>query len=339
MKTITLKHLDKTLPNLGLGCMGMSEFYGTALSQTDALNVMQTAYDSGVRMFDTADFYGDGDNERLIGQFIKRTHGDLVVATKCGIVRGKEVMADGNFRREYNNRPEYIKQACEQSLQRLGVECIDLFYLHRIDPNVPIEESVGALSELVKAGKIKAIGLSEADPSTLERAHKVHPISALQTEYSIWSRGVEEHILPKCRELGITFVAYSPLGRGMVPRSRQAARFDFEPTDFRLSLERATSENMHKNQHLYDLLYDISDGLGITPFQLMLAWLMAQGDDVLPIPGSTKSANILSNVRAAQLALEPSLVAQLSEAFLPTNVAGGRYTVNKEVAANAAEMK
>jgi aryl-alcohol dehydrogenase-like predicted oxidoreductase len=338
MKTIFMKNIDVAIPNLGLGCMGMSEFYGKAISENDALQVMQTAYDGGVRMFDTADFYGDGDNETLIGKFLKTGVKDLCVATKCGIVRGQEVMSDGNFKREYNNAPGYIRQACEQSLTRLGVESIDLFYLHRIDPAVPIEDSVGELSKLVQEGKIKAIGLSEADADTIERANNVHPISAIQTEYSIWSRGVENDILPKCRELGITFVAYSPLGRGMVPRSQNAAKFDFEKGDFRLSLERATSENMKKNQYLYDLLYDISATLNISVFQLMLAWLMAQGDDILPIPGTTKMQNVLSNIQIAQTQLAPELVKQLSKAFLPDNVSGGRYTVNKAVASNAAEM-
>ncbi|RJE76088.1 hypothetical protein BGP78_13830 [Pseudoalteromonas sp. MSK9-3] len=338
MKHINLKNMDVAIPRLGLGCMGMSEFYGPAVPQDKAVKVMRTAYESGVRMFDTADFYGNGENERLIGRFLRSGIKDLCVATKCGIVRGQEVLADGNFRREYNNSPKYIKYSCEQSLQRLGVECIDLFYLHRIDPTVPIEDSVGAISSLIKEGKVKAIGLSEASVDTIERANRVHPISALQTEYSIWSRGVEQEILPKCRELGITFIAYSPLGRGMVPRSQGSHTFDFDSRDFRLSLERATPENIYKNQYLYDFLYDVSTSLNISPFQLMLAWLLSQGDDILPIPGTTSVENVLANIDAGNLELDSSIIQQLSSVFSPDNIAGGRYTVNKAVASNAAEM-
>ena len=338
MKRVELINIDKSVPNLGLGCMGMSEFYGSPSSDNDALRVMQAAYDNGIRMLDTADFYGDGDNERLIGKFLQTAPKDVVIATKCGIVRGQDVLEDGNFRRGYNNTPTYIKASCEASLKRLNVDCIDLFYLHRIDPKVPIEESMTAMADLVKEGKIKAIGLSEANATTLERAHKVHPVTALQSEYSLWTRGVEEEILPICRELGIAFVAYSPLGRGMVPTSRNAAGFSFEQGDFRLSLERATPENFANNTTLFKLLYDLADSLEISPFQLMLAWLMAQGDDIIPIPGTRKISRVVENVFASELKLPATVVDELSAAFSTPNVSGGRYTVNKSVTENATAM-
>jgi len=338
MKRVNLANIEKSVPNLGLGCMGMSEFYGRPSTDKEAIQVMQTAYDNGIRMLDTADFYGDGNNERLIGEFLKTAPKDVVVATKCGIVRGQDVLEDGNFRRGYNNTPAYIKAACEASLKRLNVECIDLFYLHRIDPKVPIEESMSAMADLVKEGKIRAIGLSEANVTTIKRAHKIHPITALQSEYSLWTRNVEDEILPTCRALGIAFVAYSPLGRGMVPTSRNAASFSFEQGDFRLSLERATPENFANNTALFKLLYDYADLLEISPFQLMLAWLMAQGDDIIPIPGTRKASRVIDNVAASELNLPTNIVGELSTAFSTRNVSGGRYTVNKSVTENATAM-
>lgn len=337
MDRIKLPQLETSLPRLGLGCMGMSEFYGPKMNEQSALSVLRQAYEGGIRHFDSADFYGDGDNERLLAKFIKQVDADVSIASKCGIVRGA-ALADGNFKREFNNQPSYIKAACEASLQRLGVECLDLYYLHRIDPDVAIEDSVQALADLVKEGKIKAIGLCEAQPDLIHRAQRIHPLSAVQSEYSIWSRGVEEDILPTCRALNIPFVAYSPLGRGMLPRSTNVTQFDFSEGDFRLTLERATAANMTKNQPLYELLYQVADNLGISPFQLMLAWLMAQGDDIIAIPGSTKADNIAQNIRAAELRLDKDISRLLSNAFNPATVAGGRYTVNKEVAANASAM-
>ncbi len=337
MKTVRLKNIDEALPRLGLGCMGMSEFYGPVSDRGDALNLMDVAFEQGVRVFDTADFYGNGDNEKLIGEFIATYKKRPFLATKCGIVRGKEVLSDGNFRREYNGKPSYIKAACESSLRRLGVDTIDLFYLHRIDPAVPIEDSTGALADLVQAGKVRAIGLSEANADELQRANAVFPISALQSEYSIWSRHVEHELLPLCKKLDVTFVPYSPLGRGMVPAAKGQS-LHFTKGDFRATLERADQNNIDKNQPLYDVLFDTAARYGISHFQVMLAWLFAQSSSLLPIPGSRKIANLLANVEAESIVLEDATLTELSALFTSKTIAGGRYTINKEVAANAAAM-
>ena len=337
MKVIKIPHLDTPVSRLGLGCMGMSEFYGPTSDTKAALALMTEAFDQGVQLFDSADFYGDGDNERLIGKFIRESQRRPVIATKCGIVRSAVILDDGNFRREYNGQPNYIRQACEASLERLGVDCIDLFYLHRIDPAVSIEASVGALADLVQQGKVKAIGLSEASPETIRRGHAVHPISALQSEYSLWSRQVEEAILPTCRELGILFVPYAPLGRGMVPAHR-GDTLSFAEGDFRATLERADQDNLERNQPLFELLYDTADRLKISAFQLMLSWLFAQGDDLLPIPGSRQLKNLQANIAAERVVLPQDLIDTLSAHFTSETIAGGRYTVNKQVAANAAQM-
>jgi len=338
MKTVIIKNLDKPVSRLGLGCMGMSEFYGPASSEVDAFEVMAEALDLGVQMFDTADFYGDGANEELIGRFIKTHNKRPVIATKCGIVRSDVVLADGNFRRDYNGQPDYIRQSAEQSLQRLGVECLDLFYLHRIDPKVPIEESMDAMKDLVQAGKIKAVGLSEADEDTLRRANQVHPVSALQSEFSLWSRHLETTLIPVCEELGITFVPYAPLGRGMVP-SQKGGALSFASGDFRATLERAMQENVDKNQFLYEHLYAVGEQLNISAFQVMLAWLYHRHPNMLPIPGSRQLKNLRANVAAEAVEMPEETVAQLSDLFASDNVSGGRYTVNKAVTENAEAMR
>lgn len=337
MKLFSLKGISEDIPRLGLGCMGMSEFYGPISKKEDAITLMNEAFSSGIRMFDTADFYGDGKNEELIGQFIRETDNRPFIATKCGIVRGKEILEDGNFKREYNGKPAYIRRACEASLKRLDVDCIDLFYLHRIDPTVPIEDSVDALSRLVSEGKIRAIGLSEADTDQIQRAESVHPITALQSEYSLWSRHVEQDLIPLCQSLDIQFVPYSPLGRGMVPGKR-GDTLAFSEGDFRATLERATVDNVAKNQHLYDYLFSTAEQLGMTHFQLMLAWLLAQKSQVLPIPGVRKMENLLANIEAESFELPLSIIEEMSDLFTAENISGGRYTVNKSVASNAAVM-
>jgi aryl-alcohol dehydrogenase-like predicted oxidoreductase len=337
MKTLTLKNITEPVPRLGLGCMGMSEFYGPTATKKDAFNIMNEAYSHGIRMFDTADFYGDGDNETLIGEFIKTTKQRPFIATKCGIVRGKEILDDGNFIREYNGKPSYINKACDASLKRLGVDCIDLFYLHRIDPSVPIEDSIDALAKLVRSGKIRAIGLSEANADQIKRAQSVHDITALQSEYSLWSRHVEQELIPLCNQLDIQFVPYSPLGRGMVPAKRGETLL-FSEGDFRATLERATKENLSRNQHLFNYLFDTADQLGITHFQLMLAWLFAQSSQVLPIPGVRKMENLNANVEAEAVELPSQVISEMTQLFTTSNISGGRYTVNKSVAANAAAM-
>lgn len=330
MKTVTLPGLGP-VARLGFGCMGMSEFYGPAQDETAALDVLSAGYDAGIRLFDTADFYGDGDNERLLGRFLRRVPGDALIATKCGIKRGDTVLADGNFQRLYDGSPAYIRAAAEASLSRLDVDVIDLFYLHRIDPKVPIEDSMGALADLVAEGKIRAIGLSEASPEVLRRAQAVHPVAALQSEYSIWSREVESQILPTCRALGITFVPYAPLGRGIVSARRGAVDVAFAPGDFRATLERAQADNLDRNQHLTDLLHDTGAAQGLTAFQVMLAWLLAQGDDILPIPGMRRRSSLDANVAAEAATLPDAALAALSAAFAPGAVTGGRYTVEKGV--------
>lgn len=330
MKTVTLPGLSP-VPRLGFGCMGMSEFYGPAQDEAAALAVLSAGYDAGIRLFDTADFYGDGDNERLLGRFLSSVPADAVIATKCGIKRGDRVLADGNFQRLYDGSPAYIRAAAEASLTRLNVDVIDLFYLHRIDPKVPIEDSMGALADLVAEGKIRAIGLSEASPAVLRRAQAVHPIAALQSEYSIWSRDIEAEILPACRDLGIAFVPYAPLGRGIVSAQRGAVDLRFAPGDFRATLERAQADSLDQNQPLADLLHDIGAAHGLSAFQVMLVWLLAQGDDILPIPGMRRLSSLSANAAAEAATLPAEVLAQLSAAFARGAVSGGRYTVEKGV--------
>lgn len=314
--TRTLGRNGPAVGAVGLGCMGMSEFYGPS---DDAVSehVIRQALDLGVTLLDTADMYGQGHNEQLIGRAIRGRRTEVVLATKCGIRREGE-------ERWHDNRPEYIRWACEQSLRRLGVDVIDLYYLHRRDPDVPIEDSVGAMADLVEQGKVRALGLSEVSATTLQAAHQVHPISAVQTEYSLWTRDVEDDVLPAARDLGITLVAYSPLGRGFLTGT--VTDLDgLDPEDFRRGNPRFQGPNLRHNLSLVAAVRDLADDLGVTPAQLALAWLLHQGDDIVPIPGTKRLRYLQENVAAAQLTLHPQHLAHLEAALPPHSAAGSRY--------------
>src|SRR4051794_17165363 len=279
MQYRTLGDRGPRVPAIGLGCMGMSDFYGPR-DEEESLATIRRALDLGVTFLDTADMYGPFTNERLVGRAIAGRRAEVVLATKFGNVRSE----DGQFL-GVNGRPEYVRQACDASLQRLQVDSIDLYYQHRVDANVPIEETVGAMAELVAAGKVRYLGLSEAAPKTIRRAHAVHPIAALQTEYSLWSRDPEDEILPTVRELGIGFVAYSPIGRGFLSGQWRSID-DLAPDDWRRNNPRFQGENFQRNLDVVEKIEEIARAKGVTPAQLAIAWVMAQGDDIVPIPGS-----------------------------------------------------
>jgi len=299
--------------------MGMSEFYGPS-DEAESIATLHRALDLGIDLLDTADMYGPFTNEELVGRAIRDRRERVVLATKCGIVR-----EPGNLRvRGINGRPEYIRSACDASLKRLGVTHVDLYQLHRVDPNVPIEESVGALADLVKAGKTRAIGLSEAGPNTLRRACAVHPIASLQTEYSLLARDVEGPMLDTCRELGVGFLAYSPLGRGLLT-GRWRSRADFTPDDYRLFSPRFAEGALERNLELVERAAALAAKKGCTPAQIALAWLLARGNDIVPIPGTKSRARLEENAAAAAVALTPAEIAAL-DAAIPVGAAqGARY--------------
>jgi aryl-alcohol dehydrogenase-like predicted oxidoreductase len=303
---------------MGLGCMGMSEFYGRG-DEDEAVRTIHRALELGIVFLDTADMYGPFTNEKLVGRAIADRRDGVVIATKFGNVRG-----ENGERLGIDGSPEYVRKACDASLQRLGVDHIDLYYQHRVDQTVPIEETVGAMAELVGQGKVRHLGLSEASPQTIRRAHAVHPITALQTEYSLWSRDPEDEILATVRELGIGFVAYSPLGRGFLT-GRFRSPDDFDEGDFRTNHPRFQGENFRRNLDLVERVREIADEKGCTPGQLALAWVMRQGDDIVPIPGTKRVAYLEENAAAAGVELTDDDLARLAEAAPAGAAAGDRY--------------
>jgi aryl-alcohol dehydrogenase-like predicted oxidoreductase len=327
LKQRQLGNSGLVVSELGLGCMGMSEFYGTT-DESELIATIHRALDLGVNLLDTADMYGVGHNEELIGKAIKDRRDRAIVATKFGNVRG----SDGSFL-GVNGKPEYVRSACDASLQRLGIETIDLYYQHRVDPNTPIEETVSAMAELVKAGKVRYLGLSEAASDTLRRAQSVHPISALQTEYSLWSRDPESQILPTCRELGIGFVPYSPLGRGFLTGTIKSIDVLGEGDYRSQRYPRFQGENLQQNLDLVRQIEQMAAAKGITPGQLALAWVLAQGEDIVPIPGTKRRTYLEENIAATSVTLTTSELERLAVA-LPLGIAvGDRYadmsTVNR----------
>jgi aryl-alcohol dehydrogenase-like predicted oxidoreductase len=303
---------------MGLGCMGMSEFYG-ATDEQESLATIHRALDLGLDFLDTADMYGPFTNEELVGRAIKGRRKQAIIATKFGIVRSEDPT-----RRSINGRADYVRSACEASLKRLGVETIDLYYQHRVDPNTPIEETVGAMAGLVKEGKVRYLGLSEAGPQTLRRAFAVHPIAALQTEYSLWSRDAEDEILPTCRELGIGFVAYSPLGRGFLT-GQFASLDDLAADDYRRLSPRFQGDNFGKNLELVRRIEEMAAEKGCSAAQLALAWVLAQGDDIVPIPGTKRRKYMEENLGALEFDLTPAELARIEEAAPKGAAAGTRY--------------
>lgn len=303
---------------IGLGCMGMSEFYGPT-DDAQSLATLERALELGVTHFDTADMYGSGHNEQLLGRFLAGKRDRVVVATKFGIVR-----QPGVYARTIDNSPAYVQAACEASLKRLGIETIDLYYAHRRNPDVPVEDLVGAMADLVRQGKVRALGLSEVSGDTLRRAHAVHPIAAVQSEYSLWTRDVEGDVLPVCRDLGVSLVAYSPLGRGMLTGAIAKAD-DLAEGDFRRMNPRFQGANMDANQHLVDKVRALAAAKGCKAGQVALAWLLAQSSNVLPIPGTKRIAYLEDNVGAAAIVLSADEVAQLNAALPPGAASGERY--------------
>ncbi|OLP45314.1 aldo/keto reductase [Rhizobium oryziradicis] len=323
MKTRTLGS-DLTVSALGLGCMGMSHAYSPSTDEQNSIATLHRAVDLGVTLFDTAEVYGPFTNEVLVGKGLKPHRDKVVIATKFGF-KIDTTKTDRDAMTGTDSRPEHVKEVAEASLKRLGTDVIDLFYQHRVDPNVPIEETVGAMADLVKEGKVRALGLSEASAETLRRAHAVHPIAAIQSEYSLWTRDVEENgVLDTCRELGIGFVPFSPLGRGALTGALKNLD-GLSDNDFRRALPRFQAENFEANLALISALEDMAKTKNTTAAQMALAWVLAQGDFIVPIPGTTKIANLEKNIAAAEIVLTQGEAAALGDLLSPAKVAGGRY--------------
>ncbi len=303
---------------IGLGCMGMSEFYGSSDEQESKATIL-TALANGITMLDTSDQYGFGHNEELIARALKEWQGEVFIASKFGIVRER-----GKYERTINGHPQYVKQACEASLRRLQRDAIDLYYIHRVDVKVPIEDTVGALADLVREGKVRYIGISEASISTIKRAHAVHPLTAVQSEYSLWTRQVEAEVLPVIKELGIGFVAYSPLGRGFLTGKLDESIFSQEG-DFRHAIPRLQDENYRQNQALLRKLEELAKAKGITLAKLVLAWVLAKDDNIVPIPGTRRVANLLENINAAEIRLSSQEVEEIEAVFPISQIKGERY--------------
>jgi aryl-alcohol dehydrogenase-like predicted oxidoreductase len=319
MEQRTLGRDGLVVSAIGLGCMGMSEFYGPR-DEDEAIATIRRALDLGVNFLDTADMYGPFTNERLVGRAIAGRREAVVLATKFGNVRGP----DGE-RLGISGDPEYVRQACDASLERLEVDHIDLYYQHRVDRNTPIEETVGAMSELVAAGKVRHLGLSEAAPATIRRAHAVHPITALQSEYSLWTRDQEDEVLPTVRELGIGFVAYSPLGRGMLSGKIRSVE-DLDPDDFRRHHPRFQGENFNRNLDLVERVNELAAEKDVTPAQLALAWVLHRGEDIVPIPGTKRVRYLEENVAAVSVQLTETEIESIEAAFPKGATSGDRYS-------------
>jgi aryl-alcohol dehydrogenase-like predicted oxidoreductase len=318
MRKRTLGRSGLEVSAIGLGCMGMSEFYGDG-DEAESIATIHRAIELGVTFLDTADIYGLGRNEELVGRAIRGRRDQVVLATKFGNVRNAEGRSIG-----INGRPDYVQAACEASLRRLGVDVIDLYYQHRVDPNTPIEDTVGAMADLIRQGKVRYLGLSEAAAETIRRAHAVHPIAALQTEYSLWSREPEAEILPTTRELGIGFVAYSPLGRGFL--TGQIKRIeDLDADDWRRQTPRFQGENFQRNLDLVATIEAMARRKGCTPAQLALAWVLAQGEDIVPIPGTKRRRYLEENLGALDVSLTPAELREIDEALPPGVAVGDRY--------------